>query len=78
MKRKVLHGHRTGRTGFVHEAVLADHPDLSGFDVYMSGPPPMVHAGRAAFEGAGLGIEHMFSDAFEYAADGKEPDATGT
>jgi len=68
----------TGRTGFVHEAVLADHPDLSGFDVYMSGPPPMVHAGRAAFEGAGLGIEHMFSDAFEYAADGKEPDATGT
>jgi CDP-4-dehydro-6-deoxyglucose reductase len=62
----------TGRTGFVHGAVLADHPDMSGFDVYMSGPPPMVHAGRAAFESAGLGIEHMFSDAFEYAADARK------
>ena len=31
-----------GRIGFVHEAVLADFPDLSGFDLYMAGPPPMV------------------------------------
>jgi CDP-4-dehydro-6-deoxyglucose reductase len=67
----------TGRAGFVHEAVLADHPDMSGFDVYMSGPPAMVHAGRAAFESAGLGIEHMFSDAFEYAADAKKSAGSG-
>jgi len=59
----------TGRTGFVHEAVVADHPDLSGFDVYMSGPPIMVDAGRAAFGARGLAMDHMFSDAFEYAAD---------
>ena len=60
-----------GRTGFVHEAVVADHPDVGGFDVYMSGPPVMVDAGRQAFEDLGLTIDHMFSDAFTYAADHK-------
>lgn len=65
-----------GRRGFVHEAVVEDHPDMSGFDVYMSGPPVMVETGRAAFETRGLGREHMFSDAFEYAADSRpEPRA---
>ena len=58
-----------GRTGFVHEAVVSDHPDMSPFDVYMSGPPVMVEAGRAAFEARGLTMDHMFSDAFEWAAD---------
>lgn len=59
----------TGRRGYVHEAVLADHPDIDRHDVYMSGPPVMVEAGRAAFESRGLALDHMFSDAFEYAAD---------
>jgi CDP-4-dehydro-6-deoxyglucose reductase len=61
-----------GRSGFVHQAVAADHPDMSGFDVYMAGPPVMVDAGRQAFEAAGLTLENMFSDAFEYAADNPE------
>jgi CDP-4-dehydro-6-deoxyglucose reductase len=61
-----------GRTGFVHEAVLEDHPDISAFDVYMSGPPIMVESGRQAFEAAGLSFDHMYSDAFEYAADGNK------
>jgi CDP-4-dehydro-6-deoxyglucose reductase len=61
-----------GRTGFVHEAVVQDYPDMSGFDVYMSGPPVMVDSGRRAFQAAGLSMDHMFSDAFEYAADSKE------
>ena len=60
-----------GRTGWVHQAVLADHPDLAAHDVYLSGPPAMVEAGRAAFEAAGLPIEQLFSDAFEYAADSR-------
>jgi CDP-4-dehydro-6-deoxyglucose reductase len=60
-----------GRTGFVHEAIVQDHPDLSDFDLYMSGPPVMVEAGRSAFEALGLAREHMFSDAFEYAMDSK-------
>lgn len=57
----------TGRTGFVHAAVLADHPDMSGFDVYLAGPPIMVESGSKAFATAGLSRDHMFSDAFEYA-----------
>jgi CDP-4-dehydro-6-deoxyglucose reductase len=65
-----------GRTGFVHTAVVEDHADLSGFDIYMSGPPVMVEAGRAAFEAAGLARDHMFSDAFEYASDSKKTDDT--
>jgi len=66
-----------GRAGFVHEAVITDHPDMSGFDVYLSGPPVMVEAGRLAFEARGLSVDHMFSDAFEYARDGKQKqDAT--
>jgi CDP-4-dehydro-6-deoxyglucose reductase len=59
----------TGRRGYVHEAALEDHPDIAAYDVYMSGPPAMVEAGRAAFEGRGLSADHIFSDAFEYAAD---------
>jgi CDP-4-dehydro-6-deoxyglucose reductase len=57
-----------GRTGFVHEAVVADFPDLAPFQVYASGPPVMVNAGRDAFLAHGLPEDQMFSDAFEYAA----------
>jgi CDP-4-dehydro-6-deoxyglucose reductase len=57
----------TGRIGLVHAAVVADYPDLSGFDVYLSGPPAMVAAGRCAFAACGLGTDQLFSDAFEYA-----------
>lgn len=60
-----------GKTGFVHEAVIADHPDMSAFDVYMAGPPVMVNAGREAFEKAGLSFDHMYSDSFDFANDKK-------
>ena len=53
----------------MHAAVAADYPDLSGFDVYLSGPPPMVEAGQRAFAAAGLPPAHLFSDAFEYGSD---------
>lgn len=58
-----------GRTGLVHEAVAADFPDLAGYDVYLSGPPPMVQAARAAFLAQGLPETQLFFDAFEYSAD---------
>ncbi len=58
-----------GRSGFVHEAVVADNPDMSGFDVYMAGPPVMVDAGKDAFLAAGLSMDHMFSDSFDFAKD---------
>lgn len=57
------------RGGFVHEAVLEDHPDLAGFDLYMSGPPTMVDAGRRAFVQAGLPEDRLYYDSFDYAPD---------
>ena len=58
-----------GRTGWVHEAVLADTTVLAEYDVYMSGPPAMIAAGRKAFQASGLPDAQMFSDSFEYATD---------
>jgi len=58
-----------GRRGWVHEAVMEDHPNLSGYDIYMSGPPVMINAAVAEFPRCKANLEHIFSDAFEYAAD---------
>ena len=55
--------------GLVHEAVLNDHPDLSAYDVYMSGPPAMIDAGKRAFEHAGVPEERLFYDSFEFGLD---------
>ena len=57
-----------GETGWVHEAVVTDYPDLSGHEVYMSGPPPMIEAGKEAFLAHGLAGEELYSDSFEYGA----------
>jgi len=59
----------TVRTGLVHEAVLADFPDLSGCDVYASGPPGMIEAIRTVFAAHGLPREQLFFDSFDYAPD---------
>ena len=56
-----------GRAGLVHEAVLADFPDLAGHEVYASGPPPMVMAARELFPDRGLVLERLFFDSFDYA-----------
>lgn len=56
-----------GRTGWVHEALAADHPDLRGFDVYMSGPPPMIDAAKTDFTRLGLPLDRLFYDTFDYA-----------
>lgn len=55
------------RRGLVHDELLRGHPDLSAFDLYMSGPPAMIDAGRHAFVDAGLPEERLFYDSFEYA-----------
>lgn len=57
------------RRGLVHDAVLADHPDLSGHDVYMSGPPAMVDVALQAFLQRGLPEDRLYYDSFEYAPD---------
>ena len=55
--------------GLVHEAVLEDHPDLSGFDVYMSGPPAMIEAAKKAFARHGLLPDRLYYDSFEFGLD---------
>jgi CDP-4-dehydro-6-deoxyglucose reductase len=58
-----------GETGYVHESVINKYPDLSGHDVYLSGPPPMVKAGMDLFYESGLPESQIYSDSFEYSDD---------
>jgi len=60
----------TGRTGLVHEAVMADWPDLSGHQVYACGAPVMVEAAQRDFSArCGLPADEFFADAFTSEAD---------
>ena len=60
----------TGRTGWVHQAVMDDLPDLSGYQVYACGAPAMVEAARHDFvHQCGLSAEAFHADAFTSAAD---------
>ena len=62
--------HWQGRTGFVHEAVLADFADLSGYQVYACGAPVMVDSARDSFvKSRKLPEDEFFADSFVYAAD---------
>lgn len=56
----------SGRTGFVHQAVLADFPDLSGYQVYACGSPLMIEAAKRDFAAQGMPEEEFFADAFTF------------
>ncbi len=58
-----------GETGWVHEAVMRAYPDMSGHEVYMSGPPPMIFAAKDAFHECGLPEDRVYSDAFDFSDD---------
>jgi len=55
--------------GLVHEAVLDENPDLSSFDVYMSGPPAMIDAAKGSFLSHGALIDRLYYDSFEFGLD---------
>jgi CDP-4-dehydro-6-deoxyglucose reductase len=59
-----------GATGWVHEAVIAAYPDLSGKEVYASGPPPMIDAIRRVLPDHGLEQDRFYFDSFEYTSEG--------
>jgi CDP-4-dehydro-6-deoxyglucose reductase, E3 len=61
------------RLGWVHEAVLADHPDLTEFEVYAAGPPAMIEAIRATFPRRGLNPDRLHFDSFDYAPEQRPP-----
>lgn len=59
-----------GRTGFVHNAVIEDLPDLSGYQVYACGAPAMVEAAQRDFTRVtGLPEDEFYADSFTSAAD---------
>ena len=59
-----------GRTGFVHQAVMADLPDLSGHEVYACGAPVMVDSAQRDFVArCGLPEEAFYADSFTSEAD---------
>ena len=59
----------SGRTGFVHQAVLQDLPDLSGHQVYACGAPIVVESARRDYMAAGLPEEEFYADSFTSEAD---------
>jgi CDP-4-dehydro-6-deoxyglucose reductase len=60
----------TGRRGLVHQAVMADWPDLSGHQVYACGAPLMVEAAQHDFvDRCGLPAAEFYADAFTSEAD---------
>ncbi len=63
-----------GRTGFVHQAVMADWPDLSGHQVYACGVPVMVESAQRDFvQRSRLPAEEFYADAFTSEADKHGP-----
>ncbi|HWZ48430.1 MAG TPA: CDP-6-deoxy-delta-3,4-glucoseen reductase, partial [Herbaspirillum sp.] len=62
--------HWQGRSGFVHRAVVEDHPDLSAYQVYACGAPIVVESAQRDFIAqCGLPETEFFADAFTSAAD---------
>lgn len=60
----------TGRTGFVHRAVMQDFPDLSGYQVYACGAPIVVDSARREFVAdCNLPEDAFFADSFTSEAD---------
>ena len=63
-----------GRTGFVHRAVVADFPDMSGYQVYSCGAPIVVESAHKDFTThCKLPEDEFFSDAFTPSVDPQSP-----
>ena len=60
----------SGRTGFVHRAVMEDFPDLSGHQVYACGVPVMVDSAQRDFIAqCELPEDEFYADSFTTQAD---------
>jgi CDP-4-dehydro-6-deoxyglucose reductase len=60
----------TGRTGFVHRAVMEDFPDLSGHQVYACGAPIVVESAQREFTArCRLPEDEFYADSFTSEAD---------
>lgn len=71
--------HWHGRIGLVHQAAMADYPNLSGQQVYVCGSPAMVQAARRDFlDRCQLPSDEFFADSFDYAAESLDALAAST
>lgn len=61
------HPEWNGRQGLLHQAIRDDLGDLSQYEFYVSGSPPMVYATLDALSDAGMPAAQMHADAFSYA-----------
>jgi CDP-4-dehydro-6-deoxyglucose reductase, E3 len=59
------------RTGLVHQAVLADFPQLANVEVYAAGPPALIAALQAELPAHGLPAQRLYFDSFAYAPDAR-------
>lgn len=64
-----------GRTGFVHQAILQDFPNLSGIEIYLCGSVKMVETAVPDFLAQGASEDLCFSDAFYMTPAAKAPEA---
>lgn len=56
----------SGKTGYVHQAILADIVSLEPYDIYLAGPFKMAGIARDDFIKHGAIKEHMYADAFAF------------
>ena len=56
----------TGKTGWVHQAVLEDIPDLAAFQVYVAGRFEMAKVVRDDFTQQGLPTTSLYGDAYAF------------
>lgn len=56
----------TGKTGWVHKAVLADFTGLEPYQVYLAGRFEMAGVAREDFHNKGLHLDNLYGDAYEF------------
>ncbi len=59
----------SGKTGYVHQAVLDDFNNLEPFDIYTCGPPAMIIAAKEEFQTKGMNPASFYYDSFDFAND---------
>ncbi|GAB3483126.1 NAD(P)H-flavin reductase [Marinomonas epiphytica] len=61
------HSEWQGRTGWLYEAVIADHPNLSDYHAFLCGSVGMVYGTLEQLEQKGLEQDKSYSDVYAYA-----------
>ena len=56
------------RQGLVTDAIAEDFADLSGFSIYLAGPPPMVASAMALLDQRGASKDRIHADPFDRGA----------